>query len=68
MRSALAPIANLIAKLIALILAVLFVATAVIALPLFNIGLHEAVREIGRNPAGDEGHVSEFPSCVISTP
>jgi hypothetical protein len=40
MRNALASLANLIAKFIALLLAALFVVTAVIALPLFNIGLH----------------------------
>jgi len=40
MRKALASLANLIAKFIALLLAALFVVTAVIALPLFNIGLH----------------------------
>jgi len=40
MRKALAALANLIAKFIALLLAALFVVTAVIALPLFNIGLH----------------------------
>lgn len=40
MRKALTSLGHLIAKLIALILAALFVVTAVIALPLFNIGLH----------------------------
>lgn len=40
MRIALASLANLVAKFIAVILAVLFVITAVAALPLFNIGLH----------------------------
>ncbi len=40
MRKALTSLGNLIAKFIAFVLAALFVVTTVIALPLFNVGLH----------------------------
>ncbi|MBF8284450.1 MAG: hypothetical protein HW378_3365 [Anaerolineales bacterium] len=64
MRSALAPIANLIAKFIAVILAVLFVITAVAALPLFNVGLHLFSPGVYRRALDQQGIYDRLPAIA----